>query len=110
MGLGLLIYGFLGVLMIAVSLPLMYDKIPPNGFYGFRTPRTLSDPKIWYPANRVAGRNLTLSGLVISVTALIIFLIHKTMSPGTALVALLAVSSTATIAAVVHALLALRRM
>jgi len=28
MGLGLVIYGFGGVLMLAVSLPLIYDKVP----------------------------------------------------------------------------------
>jgi hypothetical protein len=28
---------------------------PPNRVYGFRTPKTLSSPGIWYPVNRIAG-------------------------------------------------------
>jgi hypothetical protein len=44
MGLTLLIYFGIGLLVAALALPMMYDKIQPNGFYGFRTPRTLSNP------------------------------------------------------------------
>ena len=66
MGLVFLMYGIGGVLLIAISLPMMYDKVPPNGFYGFRTPRTLSDPNVWYPANRVAGRNMALAGVIVT--------------------------------------------
>ncbi len=38
-----------------VSLPMMLGKVPPNGLYGFRTPKTLSSREIWYPANRQSG-------------------------------------------------------
>jgi len=48
----------------AVGIPMALDKIPPNALYGFRTPRTLSDEKLWYAANRDAGRALTLAGIV----------------------------------------------
>ena len=34
---------------------MILDKVPPNGVYGFRTPKTLSSPEVWYPANRAAG-------------------------------------------------------
>ncbi len=44
MGFVALLYAGVGLLITALALPMMYDKIPPNGFYGFRTPRTLSDP------------------------------------------------------------------
>ena len=55
----------------AVAIPMTLDKIPPNALYGFRTARTLSDEKIWYPANRAAGRALTLAGLVSAAAAVI---------------------------------------
>lgn len=52
-------------LFIAViGLPMALDKIPPNALYGFRTPRTLADPDVWYEANREAGKALTAAGLV----------------------------------------------
>ncbi len=46
---------------VAVSIPLVLNAIPPNRWYGFRTPKTLSSPDIWYPANRRAGWYLIVS-------------------------------------------------
>jgi len=53
-----------GLLIAAIGLPLALDKIPPNALYGFRTPRTMSDERVWYPANRYAGKGLTAAGLL----------------------------------------------
>ena len=110
MGSVFLLYGMGGMFLIAISLPMMYDKVPPNGFYGFRTPRTMSDPNLWYPANRVAGRNLAFAGLIVSTTALVVFSIHKSINPRTATLTLLVVSMASLIGAVVHSWLAVRRM
>ncbi|MCB9681081.1 MAG: SdpI family protein [Alphaproteobacteria bacterium] len=49
--------------LVLLGPPLWLEKVPPNRFYGFRTPRTVSDPRTWYPVNRVAGRDLTLAGI-----------------------------------------------
>jgi uncharacterized membrane protein len=110
MGSVFLLYGIGGVFLIAISLPMMYDKVPPNGFYGFRTPRTMSDPNVWYPANRVAGRNLAVAGAIVSTTALVVFAMHKSIPPRTAALTLLIVSMASLIGAVVHSFIALRRM
>jgi hypothetical protein len=42
-------------LIAAASIPLILRWVRPNPIYGFRTPLTLSSPKIWYPANVFAG-------------------------------------------------------
>jgi len=110
MGSVFLLYGIGGVLLIAISLPMIYDKIPPNGFYGFRTPRTMSDPNVWYPANRVAGRNLALAGVIVATTALVVFAMQKNLQPRTAALTLLIVSMAALIGAVVHSFIALHRI
>src|SRR5438876_7284957 len=110
MGSVFFLYGIGGVLLIAISLPLIYDKVLPNGFYGFRTPRTMSDPNLWYPANRVAGRNLAIAGVIVSTTALVVFAIHNSMQPRTASLTLLIVSMASLFGAVVHSFIALRRM
>jgi uncharacterized membrane protein len=34
---------------------MVLGMVPPNRFYGFRTPRTLASPEVWYPANRASG-------------------------------------------------------
>jgi uncharacterized membrane protein len=40
--------------------------VPPNYFYGFRTPSTLSDEPLWYRANTFAGWALLFASLVSS--------------------------------------------
>jgi uncharacterized membrane protein len=110
MGSVFLLYGIGGVLLIAISLPMIYDKVPPNGFYGFRTPRTMSDPNLWYPANRVAGRNLAVAGVIVATTALVVFAMQKSIQPRTAALTLLIVSMASLFGAVVHSFIALRRM
>ena len=56
---------FVPAMLIAVlSLPLIAGAIPRQWGYGYRTPKTLSDDKIWYPANRVAGLCFLISSLV----------------------------------------------
>jgi uncharacterized membrane protein len=52
------------VVIIAVSLPLAFNMVPPNGMWGFRTSRTMSSEAVWYPANRVAGIALACAGVV----------------------------------------------
>ena len=44
-----------GGAMIGMSVPLIQRKVAPNLWYGFRTPRTLADPEVWYPANAYAA-------------------------------------------------------
>lgn len=58
-----------GIVMAGVSIPLVLGKIPPNGFYGFRTPRTLAEPALWYRANWFAGWALLVAGVVIGLIA-----------------------------------------
>jgi len=42
-------------IIVLLAIPMALGKVPPNGLYGFRTPKTMSSSDIWYPANRVAG-------------------------------------------------------
>jgi uncharacterized membrane protein len=51
-------------LIAVLSVPLALRLIKPNLIYGFRTPRTLSSPDIWYPANVFAGRALLLASVI----------------------------------------------
>ncbi len=55
---------WMALLMIAVSLPMALRKVPPNGVYGFRTPKTMSDARVWYDANQRAGINIIVAGVL----------------------------------------------
>ena len=59
------LYNFLGVLFIAVGIPLARRIVPRNGLYGFRIPKTLRSDDVWYPANRYLGRRLIRCGQIL---------------------------------------------
>ena len=59
-----------GVLSMALSIPLIRGRIPPNGLYGFRVKKTLADPRIWYPVNTYAGKWLLVTGVWVIFAAL----------------------------------------
>ena len=103
-------YGVMGVLLILASLPMIMQRVPPNRWYGFRTPRTQGDPKVWYPANRIAGQYLAFAGLLIVLTALGVVLLHKQMTPDTGAIVLLVVSLGSLAAATALSIIALRRI
>ncbi len=59
----LALYVGLGLLFLGISAPLIARRIPPNNWYGFRVPKTLSSPKIWYPVNQYSGKEMYKTGL-----------------------------------------------
>ena len=63
-----------GLLFVGLGLPLAMRRIPPNRWYGFRVRKTLADEGIWYDANEVTGRDLVISGAVMSLAAVTIHL------------------------------------
>jgi hypothetical protein len=65
----LFLYIGFGALLAGISIPLILRKIPPNPIYGFRVPRTLNNPAIWYDANAYAGVRMLVFGLVLIVAA-----------------------------------------
>ncbi len=54
-----------GILFIILSVPVILKMVKPNHWYGFRTPKTLSNEGIWYKANYVFGWDLAGAGAVI---------------------------------------------
>ena len=59
-----------GLLIMALTLPLMRRRVPPNGMYGVRFPSTLADERVWYEVNARSGRDLLILGAVMVVLAL----------------------------------------
>lgn len=66
-------YVCIGLLYVGLALPLIRRRVPPNRYYGFRTPRTLASRSTWYAANEVAGRALLVAGVVVSLGSLLLF-------------------------------------
>ena len=59
-----MVYIVICLVIIAISVPLILEKVPPNALYGFRTRKTMSDQSIWYKANKFGGAALAAAGIV----------------------------------------------
>lgn len=60
----LVVYIASGLLLSGLSLPLIWRRVPPNIWYGFRVKATLEDPEVWYPANEYTGKWMLGIGLL----------------------------------------------
>ena len=70
------------LLIMVISLPLMLERIPKNGLYGFRTRASMSSSEDeWYRLNRIAGSALFIAGFVSLAACLIMpsFLSNATL-------------------------------
>jgi uncharacterized membrane protein len=105
-----LLYMFLGVLFIGLSVPMVLKKVPPNNWYGFRTPKTLSDTKIWYESNRIAGQGMLVVGVLVIVAALALYFLAGGLSDATKVIILIVVTLVSVAVAVIRSFMALSRM
>ena len=67
-----LVIALAGLVVAGVSIPLILRRIPMNGFYGVRIPKSFVSDENWYAINAYGGRFLALAGAIISVVGLII--------------------------------------
>ena len=71
----LVMYVIFGALLAGLAVPLLLDKVPPNGWYGFRVPSTLYNPDLWYKVNRYMARWMLLAGIITVVGAIGLFFV-----------------------------------
>ncbi|MFA5164570.1 MAG: SdpI family protein [Candidatus Omnitrophota bacterium] len=65
----------MGLLFIALGIPLAKRKIPMNYWYGFRLPKAFKSPELWYEINAYGGRQMVIWSVPVLVTAIACFLI-----------------------------------
>jgi uncharacterized membrane protein len=103
-------YFVAGLALFAGGVPLLRGWIPRNRWSGFRVPKTLSNDRIWYEANRVAGRDLMIAGAVVMTTAVVSEILTRQV-PGLPLEKInKVVCYGALFSAALHSFIALRRM
>lgn len=61
--LGLMFAG-ISILLMALAIPMIRGWVKPNPYYGFRTPKVMKDPDLWYPANARYGWWMVLTGII----------------------------------------------
>ena len=87
-----LLFVWVGIVFVALGVPLLRGRVRPNFWYGCRTHRTLSDEKIWYAVNRVTGRDLICGGFAVLAAALAALAYGREMNPTARALVLLAVT------------------
>lgn len=105
-----LLFGGVGLLFIALSVPLIQERVPPNSTYGFRTAKSLSDLKIWYAINRVQGRDLLIAGALITIGSVAMLFLGQRLQPDQVVLPLLLLMIFTLSGAALHAYIVLRRM
>lgn len=83
------LFVFLGLVLIAIAVPLLQRKIGRNPLYGLRIPLTMRDDRIWYEANAYLGRWLVGNGVVAILIALVGLLIPGLSLDGYAMLCLI---------------------
>ena len=58
--------------LVALAIPMVLRRVPPNPLYGLRVPATYADEWVWYEANAHSGRDLILLGVLLSIFALVL--------------------------------------
>ena len=64
-----------GLLLIGISIPLLYGKIGPNWFYGFKTRKTVSNREIWYKANKYMAKDFIKLGSLMILYNLVLLIL-----------------------------------
>jgi len=105
-----LLFALVGVLFVGLSIPLIRNRVPPNRFYGFRTPKTLSDPKIWYEVNHIQGNDLLVAGALLASSSLTMLVFARAWQPEVVALTLLLVMVLSLVGVLVHGLVVLRKM
>lgn len=71
----LLLFVLVGLLLVALAVPLLMRRVKPNRFYGLRVPATFADEQVWYQANAASGRDLLAFGLATVALAIVLGLL-----------------------------------
>jgi len=75
----------MGALFVALAVPLIRRRVPPNHWYGLRIPATFADERVWYEANARAGRELLALGVGAMALGVVLYLVPMPSWLGAAL-------------------------
>jgi hypothetical protein len=53
-----------GIVYILVSMPLLFNRVGPNWFYGIRIPKAYESTEMWYKVNRPVAKLLFGYGVI----------------------------------------------
>lgn len=60
------------ILIVLLAIPLLFDKIPPNRWYGFRTVTSMSSDQAWYHSNKIAAKGMCVAAAIWMAASLVL--------------------------------------
>jgi len=66
------VFAIFGLILIALSVPLILRRVPPNPVYGLRVAATYKDRQVWYDANAASGRDMFVLGVALSLLSVVL--------------------------------------
>ncbi len=87
-----LLFAAVGALSVALGVPLLRGRVPPNRLYGCRTRATLAGGKLWYEVNRVQGRDMIQSGVAVIILSLVVLAFGRSLNAGASALVLIALT------------------
>ena len=58
-----------GALLALIAIPMLLRRVPPHAIYGLPVPATYADKWVWDEANALAGRDMLVFGVFLTVLA-----------------------------------------
>ena len=99
-----------GLLFAGLSIPLILERVPPNSIYGFRTAKSLSDPKIWYEINRISGVDLLIAGVLMTLGSIAMLFLGQHLQPSQVIMPLFLLMIFTLSGAAIHGYLVLSKI
>ena len=77
-------YFVTGIVFILVSIPLLFNRIGPNWFYGVRISKAYESEEMWYKVNRLGAKVFIGYGATLLVVGAILWLVSiiVSLTPG----------------------------
>jgi uncharacterized membrane protein len=56
-----------------ISIPLIFKRIKPSFFYGFRTKKMLNNKEIWYKTSQFLGILLYITAIIMTIGSMVLY-------------------------------------
>ena len=91
-----------------VSIPLLFDQIGPNRFYGVRIPKAYESTELWYKVNRLGAKVFLAYRIAMVAVGVVLWLVSSRI--GLEFAPLLIGNLLLTLVSFVHVLVACSRV
>ena len=106
----ILVFVFIGVVLIVLGIPLLLEKVKPNWFYGFRTPTIVKNKDLWYKVNKQVGREFIIAGIILMIGSIYMIIFQPILSLIQLIIILLMILQLSLIFIIIRGFLLLKRL